>query len=702
MSPTALRLRRFRHLAVTALLLLATPMLQAQVRSFGNRPTPSNRTSSSSPTGETSRNQASTAQQPDTSATKGLIFEKETPDSVLRQKVFYFNHIPHGVKIDQLLNPSLDPTGAQYNDCLDAMNGNHYLSTGVIGHPHLGLYPTFAEGLALNLQADEYEGYAKTPENIHFFQTQTPYSLLSYGGSLGKDYTLRVAHTQNVIPGWNVAFDYRLINPEGVFSNSAARNHYLDATTNYFSDDSRLQAQAGAIYQRYTVDENGGLSDDSYFTSGRQTNQAGLPMRLSGAGTMTLRHNIFGKASYNLVRQAERTRTRDSLAARSDTVGTDSIRTVLDTITLTDTLRVGTPRTLNPGIFGIDAAYSRHKRASYMPSGADSTLWSLVEASLFWTNDAYPDYRWHNPLKINIGITPRLLQVNLPGHSISAASALNPFAKAELTLGSLTLSASGETDHTLQKLLHGQHDADRQGSLALALPLDSAGHNTLNASLNLQHCMPELRMLLSSDDPLKAQDAQRYEIQYLRQCDSGHLPLLDLTLRATHLSHAHWYDTALAVRQGDNALWLLQASLTAQLRLGWLHIDLQQLLQHSTDDEQVGVPLWASKNSIYADMRLFRNALRMQAGVDIRFHTRFFADAYDPATGLFHQQEDSEVGGYLWGDLFLNIQVRRATIYLKAGHLNALWEQHPSYLLLPHYPGQRFGLLWGMTWHFFD
>ena len=85
----------------------------------------------------------------------------------------------------------------------------------------------------------------------------------------------------------------------------------------------------------------------------------------------------------------------------------------------------------------------------------------------------------------------------------------------------------------------------------------------------------------------------------------------------------------------------------------------------------------------------------------IRYYTAFAPDAYDPATGLFFQQ-DTETGDYLWGDAFINLQVKRASIYVKAGHINALWESTPRYFLMPHYPGNRFGLFWGMTWNFFD
>ena len=643
------------------------------------------------------------AQEADTSAMKGIVYAKETPDSVLREKVFFYHYDPFRVKIDELHHPTLSPTGLQFNDPLDALNGNYYLSTGVIGHPHLELFPTFADGLSHCLNADEHTGYAKTPGSVRFYQTLTPYSALAYGSSLNKDYHLHVAHTQNIRPGWNASFDYDLLNPEGVFTASAARNHYLDATTNYYSADSRLQVLAGFIFQRYTLDENGGLSDDTYFTSGRQTNQAGLPMRYGNAGSVSLRHDFFGRASYNLVQQVEEYRQRDSLAFRYDTIRLDSldrdtIVVAVDTIGLTDTLPVGQPRMLNAGVAGAEWAYHRSKRAAFMPAGADSTLWTDLSAALFWTNDAYPDHRWRNPLKLTLGIKPRRLGMHLYADTLSGTSIFNPYGRAELALGRLTLAAEGEMDHTLSKMFATVDDADWLGKVSLGMALDSAERHTVCLLLAASHTNPEARMLQTARRTLEPQDAQRFEMQYRMESTQA----LDLTLRATHLSHHLWYDTALAVHQGDQDLWLLQASLTARLQLGWLHLDMQHLLQHSTDDGQLSVPLFATKNSLYADMYLFHRALRLQIGVDLRFHTKFYAYAYHPGTGLFVEQDEQEVGGYLWGDVFINLQIKRAGIYLKAGHLNALWENQPTYMLLPHYPGQRFGLFWGVTWKFFD
>ena len=139
--------------------------------------------------------------QRDTNAVRGLVYHKETPDSILRERVFLFYYRPTYVKIDQLWNPTLAPTGIQYNDPIDALNGNYYLGKGLIGHPHVSIYPTLADGLDMQLQPDPNIVYAKRPTNIRLYQTMTPYTVLSYNSSLNKDYLVRVAHTQNIKPG---------------------------------------------------------------------------------------------------------------------------------------------------------------------------------------------------------------------------------------------------------------------------------------------------------------------------------------------------------------------------------------------------------------------------------------------------------------------------------------------------------------------
>lgn len=696
---------------VTCMLFLFTA--EAQIRQIPGTTIRRPPTGSMSPMGRvgssnnTNFTAGSDSNYTDTSATKGLVYVTETPDSVLRSKVFFFHYAPHSVKIDEIWNPTLDPTGVQYNDPLDAFNGNFYLGQGTIGHPHIALYPTIAEGLNYSLMDEGQDGYLKTTESIRLYQTLTPYTILSYNNTLNKDYLVRVAHTQNIMPGWNVSFDYQLICPEGNLSGSGAKNHYLDATTNYFSRDSRLQVQAGFIWQSLTMDENGGLSDDSYFTDNHTSNLGGLPVKLSNSASKSLHHNAFVHATYNFVQQVERHRHRDSLAVRYDTVSVDSIQMVVDTIEIIDTIAVGKPHVINAGIIGVEGEYARWKRAAYLSSFSDSLLWNDVNATLFWTNDAYPDYRWHNPLKITLGVKAQRLgaivtiDTSTGPDTLVTSAVVNPFVKAEIALGKITLKANGEMNNTPLGLHANLSEPDYHADASISVDFDSAGNSGFELIAATQRQLPEIRMLHASNYTLNPINSQRYSLHLYHNSDKGFFRLVDLSANMSHMSHNYWYDSTLNIQSGNKDFWMYQVALSLNLQWGWFHIDMQQLIQHSTDKEQLDAPLWASKNSIYADFNLFRRALRMQVGVDIRYYTRFAPDGYDPATGIFFQQ-DVETGDYFWGDAFINLQVKRASIYIKAGHVNALWENHPQYFLLPHYPGTRFGLFWGMTWNFFD
>lgn len=645
----------------------------------------------------------------DSTQIKGLVYHKAVPDSVLRDMVFFFYLRPFNVKFNEVWNPSLDPSGVQYNnEPLDGFNGNYYLGKGVAGHPHLPIYYRRPDRLKINFQQEEFEGYIKTPDNVRYFQTLTPYSLVSYNNSLNKDYLVHLTHTQNIIPGWNVAFDYQLICPEGPFAYSGTKNHYLDATTNYFSTDSRIMAHGGIIWQSFTIDENGGIIDDSHFISGEMSNQSGLPMALSGTGSTHLRRNAFASVSYNMVRQVERIRLRDSLATRIDTSSDGTENIIVDTIEVTDTLRTSKPTSFNAGIFTLDASYSRRERTAYMTTFSNTEQWDESSATLFWTNDAYPDHKWHNPFKITLGVTPRKISgiihtdTSRAPDTVSAISIFNPFVRTELLLGKLLFKVEAELDQTLTKLNTAVTEPDYRGSASLLFLLDTMRLSGIEGTTRFISSMPDVRMLHASSYSLSPLRELYLGAHFFKETDSKNFKhLIDINLSATNKSHAVWYDTLLRVHEGNGNFWIFQADINLRFQWHWLHFDMQQQLQYSTDSVQMPLPLWASKNSLYADFLLFSGALRLQIGTDLRFYTAFAPQQYDPATGVFFRQE-TKTGNYLWADAFLNLQVKRVSIYLKGGHINALWEKHPNYFLLPHYPGQSFGLFWGITWHFFD
>lgn len=334
-------------------------------------------------------------------------------------------------------------------------------------------------------------------------------------------------------------------------------------------------------------------------------------------------------------------------------------------------------------------------------------------------------HRWSNPVIITAGIRPQYDELRFaePGVKTNEFN-ISPFAKAKITMGRVSMLFSAEEINGDRRV--GDYRFD--GSLNLGLGRSSL----LSISALSQANSPDLiyyynrgayswsvtdynktkiqRLTATFDfnnSYLKIQNSNKVDSTESKSQNSiFKIQYSKLSLSSTLLSDNVWFDSQMRPTQGDATALLLQADLSAHLALGWFNIRTHQLVQHTSDNDVVRLPLFASKNSIFADFVLFKGALRTQIGVDLSYHTKYYADAWNPLLGAFYRQDGVQVGDYLVADLWLTLQVKRATIYLRASHLNAPIEKlaglTPSYFSLPHYPYENFSLYWGLTWRFFD
>lgn len=625
---------------------------------------------------------------------KGIEHHEDIPDSVLLNSVFRFHYTPLAVKILSLEFPTFDPTGAQHHDRLQSLNGNYYLSTGVIGQSHIPTFYTFDESLDYSFMASSQVGYRKTPQTVNLYQVQRPYTVLSYGGSINKDNLVHISHTQNVTQRWNISMDYDLIRAEGVYANSGTKNQYLDLTTNYYSKDSRYQVQGGLIFQKVYLNENGGMTSDSVFLSDPSATLSGIPVVSYEAASSSKDLTIFAHQSFNTVKQVEwhepRIETRHDTITATDSIGITTTKIQSrDTILGYDTLYPKSPQVFNTGVFGFDLEYGRLTR-KYV----DSIRFNQLKYNVYWTNDAYPDYRWHNPFKFTVGFKGSRAEAFMLSGKWRTISDFGPYIHAEVHpwYGDLHIHSElkGYSNLAISDIVPNEFGADLYARYTA--PIDSIDRISIgmrgfvrpNEAIYLMNSgglkLKQLSLAFTRDSLMLVE---------LRANDIKDMTRICLDPISGNLSTCHVSDL------------LLQSRIHLTLKVRWFHFDMQQLFQHAAS-ERIDVPLWTSKNSIYADFTLFSNALRTQVGFDVRYLTSFRADAYDPTTGLFFKQSDTKIGNCLWADFFVNLQIKRATIYAKVGHWNSLLEQHPNYFLLPHYADRRLGVFFGMTWKFFD
>ena len=639
---------------------------------------------------------------------KGIIFDYEVvPDSVLLNSVYYFLLKPFDSKIYKAYHPNILPDFIEQSDALMAFNNNYYQSTGNFGSPHQSLYPRFGQNIDFDYQPSVFGGYGYSLENLHFYQTSRPYTLLGFFNSTVSDYQVRVVHTQNLTQRWNIALHYDLINSEGAYSNQKTLNNYLGFSTNYFSKNLRYQVKAGAVWKRLNIQENGGIAADSLFTENVQTNRSGIPVNMYDAATKYNNFAVVAHQSYNFARKIGTFIHTDTIAAASDS--SDAVITY-DTTAYKGSL-------FNFGVITHQVTLDNAKRNFYhsnidplyypniyvdSTNTFDSVSYLKIENMLFWSNDAYKDYEYKNPFKLSVGIRHICAQRTLTygfdyGYVQSLwINSLLPFAKADISLGRFSINLFAEK--TISNFIVAQDNDLLKAKLSY-----TANNHVFSISAYNSHKSPDLFYYnyFGNNYHWGNREYERIHTNNI-EFEYNWKDYIELSSGVTNAQNMVWLDTNSLPFQTDQSAWLAQTRLNTNLKFGIFHWRTFNLLQFTSNSDVFRVPTFACKHSYFVDFDMFKNAMKVQTGIDLRYNTAFYADAYNPAMAAFYRQNDVEIGNYLWADIFVSLQIKHATIFLKLLHINALWEKTPTYFMLPHYPGQDFTLQWGFVWKFFD
>ena len=104
----------------------------------------------------------------------------------------------------------------------------------------------------------------------------------------------------------------------------------------------------------------------------------------------------------------------------------------------------------------------------------------------------------------------------------------------------------------------------------------------------------------------------------------------------------------------------------------------------------------------YLQFDVVKNVMQMQIGADGRFTTKWYAPAYNPALGVFHNQKEELYGNCPNIDLFLNIQWKRACIFIKVINIGMGWpNDQADYFSAHHYINSQRAIKVGIFWPFY-
>jgi hypothetical protein len=107
-----------------------------------------------------------------------------------------------------------------------------------------------------------FDNYNFTIAETRFYNTTRPFAELNYMLGAQAEQFIRLMHTQNIKPNWNVAIEYRLINAPGVFQNQTSNHNNYRFTSWYQGPKKRYQNFVVLVGNKLQSGENGGIKKD--------------------------------------------------------------------------------------------------------------------------------------------------------------------------------------------------------------------------------------------------------------------------------------------------------------------------------------------------------------------------------------------------------------------------------------------------------
>jgi hypothetical protein len=169
---------------------------------------------------------------------------------------------------------------------------------------------------------------------------------------------------------------------------------------------------------------------------------------------------------------------------------------------------------------------------------------------------------------------------------------------------------------------------------------------------------------------------------------------------ATYLNYVYFNSQAMPEMTGV-AFVVNMVSLRKYFDLGFFHTMFKVAAQTSGNQTAIALPAFTGFNTSYAEFQLVKNVLRVQLGFDVFYNTPYYAKAYMPATGMFYAQDEKKIENDPYGDVFLNIRLKRARFSIKYENITSLFNPRSGYFI-PHYPFNPGIIKFGVSWTFYD
>ncbi|MDT8410919.1 MAG: putative porin [Vicingaceae bacterium] len=176
---------------------------------------------------------------------------------------------------------------------------------------------------------------------------------------------------------------------------------------------------------------------------------------------------------------------------------------------------------------------------------------------------------------------------------------------------------------------------------------------------------------------------------------------LELSANSRMMGNYIYFDEQVNLTQSNKQDLLNTFSLAKNYSLYKFHFRTAVIYQTTSDKYLFPLPDFIWRQLVYFQTNAFKKAVKLQIGFNVSYKTGFYGYAYMPEIAQFYVQKEQKIGEYPYVDVFLNMHVKRAQVFLKYEHFNAGWNSYDFYATA-NYPALGRSLKFGIVWNLVD
>ncbi len=690
-------------------------------------------------------------------ATPRILETYAFPDSMLYKRIVTWKHDRYFHDLNGLRDQSTDSSfNYNFHDHPIYREDVNATWLGVIGSP-VQLYDYSKRQETDNaIFYTPYSIYSYTPENLPQFNTKTPYTELAYYGTLfankeKEESNIRIRTTQNITPELNILLEYHRFGSKGMLKREDTDNRNVVIAANYTGK--KYLMHAGFIYDRIERSENGGVVETKWIRD-TTVDSREINVYLHDAENKLKRNTVFLDQTYRIPftfldkevrerRKAEKRERiiRDSIMAAGDSAAIAAYlehRAIADSIAAykadsaamaaaSDSTATAVKDDITTAFIGHSSEYSVFRKTYrdkindefgkefyddrfYInpTQSMDSLRVMRLENRAFirlqpWKEDGIVS-------KLDVGIGDKLANY----YSFRPADYIQGRNNVIQNSVYLYAGAKGQYKQYFEWNAFGKYnflgheinDFTINGNLtAKVYPFRKDRKSPIELSAQFETNLKEpdyYQQHLYTNHYRWDNDFGKISTTKVKAALSIPRWKLDAAFSYSLLSNNIYYDTLGIARQNTKPMSVMSASLRKDFQLWKFHFDHRVLFQLSSDSEVMPLPMLALNLRYYFEFDVVKNAMRMQVGANGRFTTKWYAPAYNPVLGVFHNQNKEQFGNCPVLDVFVNVQWKRVSVFVKAMNLNMGWPlENADYFTAAGHIGPQRAIKIGVTWPFY-